>query len=295
MAVPGSVTSGLGRRYAPVSPRERPRRPDSYARRLSGIATPVLGSRLVFPKMFDRAVERLLEGDDDVLVLPDHARWYFGRALAFDLDPACLRTRISDFVREGGGPHWVGTSFLDGADWSAALLPLARSPVHREINELVAADLDFKTTPSYRKMIAGAEAGRPARRNGVPLAGRAEVDAYFRYCVELIRSIRKHGVVPRREFRNFRRRWLKHRDARPFDREGAERDIGIAVDADGQLIRHLGGKHRTAIAQALRLPTVPVEVRLVHVDWIAAEMSRTGLPAHAALLQGLALLLPERG
>ena len=289
------MTSGAGRRYSRVSPREHPRRPDSYARRLSGVVTPLFGSRLVFPRIFDRAVERLLDGDDDVLVLPEHARWYFGRALSFDVDPARLSRRISDFVRERGGPHWVGTSFLDGADWSGALLSLARSPVHREMSELVAADLEFKETQSYRNMLAGAHAARPVRRNGVTLAGRAEIDAYFRYCVELIRSMRKHGVVPRRDFGNFGRRWLKHRDARPADREGAERDIGIAINADGELIRHLGGKHRTAIAQTLRLPTVPVEVRLVHVGWIAAEMSRAGLPAHYALVQGLARLARENG
>ncbi len=282
-----AMTNISGPRYARVSPRERPRRPDSYARRLSGVATPLLGSRLVFPNMFDKAIERLLAGSDDVLVLPDHARWYFGRALNLDIDPARLTARISDFVRDQHGAHWIGTSFLDAGDWSAALRPLAGSPVHREMSELVAAGLDFRGTAAYAEMIAAAGRGRPLKRNGIRLTGPAQVDAYFGYCVDLVKSMRKHGVVPRREFRGFRKRWLKHHGARPPQLDTAERDIGVAIGAGGELVRHLGGKHRTAIAQALAMPKIPVEVRLVHIAWLAGAMERTGLPAHRALPQAL--------
>ncbi len=290
MDQPLPTSSDSGPRYVRVSPRERPRRPDLYARRLSGVATPLLGSRLLFPRIFDKAVERLLDGSDDVLVLPDHARWYFGRALNFNIDPARLTARLSDFVRDERGPHWIGTSFLDTGDWSKAVRPLARSPVHREVSELVAADLDFTKTRAYGELLAAAGRGRPARRYGVPLAGPAEVDAYFRYCVDLIRSMRKHGIVPRREFRSFRKRWFRHRDVRPPKFEGSERDIGVAIGAGGELVRHLGGKHRTAIAQAVGLHSIPIEIRLVHVGWLAGEMERTGLPAHQALGQALRAL-----
>jgi hypothetical protein len=237
--------------------------------------------------MFDSAVERLLDGADDVLVLPDHAQWYFGQALKFQIDPSRLTSRISDFVRDPHGARWIGTSFLDAAQWSGALRPLAGSPVHREMSELVAAGLDFTRTRAYGEMIAAAEEARPARRYGVPLDGRAEIDAYFRYCVDLIRSMRKHGIVPRRQFRSFRKRWLRHRETRPTKFEGSERDVGVGINRDGDLVRHLGGKHRTAIAQALRMPKMPVEIRLVHVGWLAAEMERTGLPAHLALPEAL--------
>ena len=59
--------------------------------------------------------------------------------------------------------------------------------------------------------------------------------------------------------------------------DSTERDIGVAITETGELIRHLGGKHRTAIAQALNLPTMPVEIRMVHTGWLAKQMERTGL------------------
>jgi hypothetical protein len=61
----------------------------------------------------------------------------------------------------------------------------------------------------------------------------------------------------------------------------------VAINENGELIRHLGGKHRTAIAQALKLPSLPVEIRLVHTGWLARQMERTRLPAHKALVEGV--------
>jgi hypothetical protein len=46
------------------------------------------------------------------------------------------------------------------------------------------------------------------------------------------------------------------------------------MSSDGRLLRFLGGRHRLAIAQALKVPAVPVELRLVHLDWLAAEVDR---------------------
>ena len=75
----------------------------------------------------------------------------------------------------------------------------------------------------------------------------------------------------------------------------ARRSASRTIDESGRLIRHLGGKHRTAIAQALGLKSIPVEVRLVHVRWLAQEMRRTGLPAHRALVEGIRSLASREG
>jgi hypothetical protein len=159
------------------------------------------------------------------------------------------------------------------------------SPIHREITELIGADLDFRATRAYEVLHRAAREGKPARRNGRNLASTDQIDAYFRYCMDLIESMQAHGVVPRAEFRNVR--WFKHRRVRPAAIDSVERDVGVAINRDGELIRHLGGKHRTAIAQSLKLSTIPVELRMVHVGWLTQEMGRTGLPAHLALEQWL--------
>jgi hypothetical protein len=285
---PGRPSLQAGQRYLRVSPKERPsKRTRPYIDLLFYLATPALGSRLVFPRLFNQAAARLAERAEAAEIPPHLARWYFGPVLTFEVNPAALRTRISDFVRDHDESRWIGSSFLDAADWTAALAPVERSPVHREMVELVAADLDFRKVHAYEVQVRRARAGRPARRNGITLKTVAEIDAYYRYCADLVVSIREHGALPRRKLGPLGRLWLKHRDARPPMLNSAERDIGVAVDRDGELIRHLGGKHRTAIAQALGLPSVPVEVRLVHVDWLARQTEQTGLPAHLALVKGI--------
>jgi hypothetical protein len=280
-------TLSLPVQYARVSPREHPRRNGAYGGALALAANLVLSTRLFFPRQFDEAVEALLLDAHAATIPADRARWYFRSALQINVDPARLRYRISDYVRDHRGLRWIGLSFLDGADWRAALTPLARSPVHREMTDLVAAGLDFRAIRAYRSFQHAAELGRPPKRNGIRLTSLAEIEGYFRYCVDLIESMREHGVVPRRQFSALRRFGLKHREARPLALDGAERDIGVAINADGELIRHLGGKHRTAVAQALQLPSIPVEVRLVHVGWLAQQMDTTGLPAHQAIVQAL--------
>jgi hypothetical protein len=280
-------------RYELAHPRERPRGGLSRNELPARLTAPLLGSRFLFPARFDAAVQGLLDDPTTATPLPPaHARWYFGPALTFTVDPAALQWRISDVVKDGRGFRWIGASFLDGADWSDALAPLDRSPVHREMRELVDARLDFRATRSYRVLSTLAESGKPVRRSGVTLTGPAEIDAYFRYCTDLVKSMRKHGIIPRGRLDMFRPGWLKHRAARPAAVDGAERNVGVAIDADGTVIRCLGGKHRTAVAKALGLRSMPVELRCVHVGWLAGMTERTGLPAHAALKEALRSFKP---
>lgn len=277
-------------RYQIVAPKQRPQQLASYVLSLSRLTAPLLGSRLVFPRRFDAAVAALLERPDAGGFPPAHAFWFFGRALQLWVAPHSIQRRLSDFVADHRGPRWIGSSFLDAADWSGAVLSLRKSPIHREMGQLVRADLDFRQIAAYRVLLRRAELGSPSVRNGVVLAGPAEVDAYFRYCADLAASMRQHGVVPRSELKSVRIAAAKHRAARPRLVDHAERDIGVAITETGELVRHLGGKHRTAIARVLRLPRIPVEVRFVHVRWLKGQMDRTGLPAHQALPAGLATL-----
>jgi hypothetical protein len=273
-------------RYKPAL--GHPRKRYSLSRSwLSAATSPILGSSILFPGYFDRAVERLLNDPSAMNVTPAAARWYFGQSLVFQVHPARLKRRISDFVLSAGGLRWMGTSFLDAADWSAVLAPIEKSPVHQEVTAILAAQLDFRSTRNYQRQLRSIAAGRPIARNGVRLASPAALDAYYYYCVALIKSARKHGIVPRERFGPSMTFGLKHRRARPTFVESSERNIGVAISENGELVRHLGGKHRTAIAQAMGFAAIPVELRLIHVGWLAKEMERTGLPAYRALGQFL--------
>jgi hypothetical protein len=249
-----------------------------------------VGSRFLFPQRFDRAVARLLRDPHAVDVVPEYAIWYFGPALRLEVDPARLKMRINDYVRDHSGDRWIGTSFLDAADWSNVLEPIEDSPVHRGVFSLVEAGADYHESRAFRDLTLLIKMGQPGVRNGLPLRTEADVEAYIRYCHDLIASVRKQGVVRHRPANAFYRLRIRHRDTRSVLIDASERDIGVAIGPSGEMVRHLGGKHRTAIAMALKLPRLPVEVRMVHVRWLAAEMERTGLPAHRALPAGIRML-----
>jgi len=277
-------------RYLPENSRQKPLRIAVVERLAALVTAPALGSRLVFPGRFDRAFRRLVQGDDSAIVTPEHAIWYYGSALHLDVDPLRLQHRISDWVRHPGGCRWIGASFLDSADWSAALSPLGKSPIHREMQEIVAAGGDLRDTRAYANLMKAIRLGRPSRRNNITLASVEAVEAYLKYCRDLIKSMRKRGAMRHSESRPFSRLRTKHWDARSPVYDSTERDIGVAITGDGELIRHLGGKHRTAIAQALSLPSIPVEVRMVHTGWLARQVEQMGLPAHLALANGISLI-----
>lgn len=264
--------------------------PSVSARRrfLAIAAAPLLGSRFFFPRRFDRLVEAVLADPEAAPDLPtEQAAWYFGPDLHLDVDPAHLTQRIYDYVVVPGGAKWMGRSFLDGAAWDAVLAPIAKSPIHREMCDLVAAGNNYRDTRAYRNLVRAIELGRPSRRSGRLITNIDEIEAYLRYCLDVIESVGEHGIVRHRKSGAFHRLRVKHRSARPIALDSGERDISVAIGPDGQIVRHLGGKHRTAIAQALKLPRLPVEVGLVHVHWVAAQMKRTGLPAHLALRHGV--------
>lgn len=261
------------------------------ARALAHASAPLLGARPIFPARFDQAFEAVRSEAETAAIIPEHAFRFFGDGLKLAVPASLLTHRISDWVRDGHGRmHWTGAAFLDGAVWDAAVAPVEESPVDREMRQTVAADGHFRRTRAYRGMRRRIRKGRFIRRNRVSIATIEQLDAYFEYCRDLIDSVRSNGVIRRgsSEFDSVRlTRWR----AIPAFRGTAERDIGVGITAKGELIRVLGGKHRTAIAQALDLAAVPVEVRLVHTAWLARQIERTGLPPHQALLEALPLIV----
>jgi hypothetical protein len=188
-------------------------------------------------------------------------------------------------VTDGARHIRLAGRFLDGADWSEVMSPFAAQRTYREMVDLLERGSAVSETRSYQYLLEAAAAGRPVNRNGVLLNSPALIDKYFQHYLALVESIRSDGM--RRWAEQSRQPGSPASAVRPREVEAQERDASVAIAADGQLVRFLGGRHRTAIAQALNLPTMPVEVRLVHVGWLNAVARETGLPAHEALLAGL--------
>ncbi len=242
----------------------------------------------------ERQFERRLEG-----ALADAGRrgvgFYLGgfaaqRALAGDLwidvDPAKVDKRVLHRFGHEGRVHNVRESFLGAGDWAPLLRRLDRSSTHREVTEIVQAGLDYRATSSYRRALDRARGPKPMRRNFVLLSTPDKVEAYFRQTADMCRSIQDVGVVRRSEYRRRTASAARSMVRLPWIEFG-EVDIGVAIGARGEIYRFASGKHRTAAAQALKLSSMPVEIRLVHCDWLATQMAESGLAPVAALRHGI--------
>lgn len=220
------------------------------------------------------------------------ARRALGRELWMDIDPAVLERRLEHRFRQEGRVHIIRDRCLGAGDWSPLLRRLDRSTTHREVAEIVQAGLHYRETPSYARALDRARGPKPMRRNFVRLSSPDKVEAYFRQTADMCRSIQELGLMRRSDYG---RRLSSF--ARPSVRlpwvEFGELDIGVAIGAGGELYRFASGKHRTAAAQALKLTSIPVEIRLVHADWLARHMEAGPSPL-AALRNGIATLAQAR-
>ncbi len=193
--------------------------------------------------------------------------------------------RLEHRFRQDGRAHNIRGMFVGAGDWTPLLRRLDRSTTHREVADVVEANFDYRTTSSYQTALKRAQGPKPMRRNYVGLSSPAKVEAYFRQTAEMCRSIGEVGLLRRREFGRrissfsptVRLPWI----------ELGEVDIGVAVGPSGELYRFASGKHRTAAAQALKLKSMPVEIRLVHVQWLARQMAESGLGPLASLRRGI--------
>ena len=223
------------------------------------------------------------------------ARRALGAALLVDIEPNILQDRLEHRFKQNGRRHNIRDKFLGAGDWTPLLRPIARSSTNREVAEIVQADFDYRETASYRRALERAADGNPIKRNFVTLSSPARIEAYFRQTADMCRSVKEFGVLGRRDY-GWRKASFAHPSVRRPWIEFGESEIGIAIGADGEAYRFASGKHRTAAAKALGLTSMPAEIRLVNVHWLARQMAETGLSPAAALSRGIgALKLGLRG
>lgn len=214
------------------------------------------------------------------------ARRALGDELMVDVDPNILEIRLEHRFKHNGRMCNIRDRFLGAGDWTPLLRPIARSSTNREVAEIVRAGFDYRETASYRRALERAVDGNPVRRNFVALSSPARIEAYFRQTADMCRSVKEFGVLRRRDFG-----WRKASFAHPSVRlpwiEFGESEIGIAIGPNGEAYRFASGKHRTAAAKALGLASMPVEIRLVNLHWLARQMAESGLAPASALRRGI--------
>lgn len=216
------------------------------------------------------------------------ARRALGSELLVDIDPFLLTHQLDHRIQHGGRAYSIRDSFLGAGDWRPLLHALTRSITHREIVDIVDAGYEYRDTRWYRRALARAATPRPVSRNYVGLSSPDKVDSYFRQAAEMCRSIERSGLMRRRDYGRRLSSFATPMVRLPWIELG-EVDIGIAIGPEGELYRFASGKHRTAAAQALKLTSIPVEIRMVHAGWLARHME-TGLTPLAALRNGIKAL-----
>lgn len=212
-------------------------------------------------------------GKTGLFVAFDRAVAHFGDALVTTVAPGSLAHQIRFAIGAGGR---VCDRFLIAGPWREQLFGFATQPVFEEVAEIAAHGRMPEEARPYRRFRQRLAEGNPVVRNGVRLGSAELIDAYFDYVARLVRSIRERGVVPRGGIDLGRIAELETGPVRPLAGEIFERDIGVGLGADGELFRVCSGAHRMATAIVLGLAAVPVELRLIHVEFLAKVMAQSG-------------------
>ena len=264
---------------------KRSYRRDAWRAFWFALANTPLSAAVMPPKM--RRALKTTEARSGSFALPyPLARWHYGDALVVEVDPRRLTTWLLSFAAHGEDLVVLRDFFVGSGDWSPMTRDIEATPLHREIVELFANELDIEKCPSYGKLIERLETNGPFTRNYIRLASADDVKAYFQHYVALIDSVRRQGLVRSSRlggghepsgFGGLRSRY----------HDMIETDAGVAVDRDGRLHRFRGGFHRTAVAKCLELERMPVAVKLVHAGWLRGVIAETGLPPHEAVVAGI--------
>ncbi|AWN40746.1 hypothetical protein [Methylobacterium durans] len=269
---------GLGADVAPAMP---------ASRKLTIATAPLLRPGKIGEAYFARAYRRLEAGRHQHAIRVEFAERFFARELMVDIDPKRLEHQLIDVVSTGSAALRLSHWFLDKGDWSRALFPLKASLKVAEIDAVFDYEGRLDEAPIFRDLLDRAAQGRPEERNGVPLTNPAAIQAYLEHYVALRRSIEEHGFWRRSEITAETTSRFSGTAVRRTKDERNEREVGIAIGADGTVARIVGGNHRTAIAQRLGLSRIPAQVRLVHAEWLRGWIARTCLSPARALAHGL--------
>jgi hypothetical protein len=212
---------------------------------------------------------------------------YFGEHLILRVDPATIMhvalQRDTYPGKAGLGPRYL----ISSGDWDIQQRPIRFSVHIDEIMELFEMGLEYERTSAFRTRIDRMRAGDPTRHRTHLIDTEQKVHDYYKQQLELIESIRKNGYLSRHDVMAGGHFDETQLDKAWLARERDENEIGCAVARDGELQMFRTGHHRLAIAVALKLKRIYVEVLHLHKDWVIGEMNAQQTGPAAAIMAGL--------
>lgn len=181
--------------------------------------------------------------------------------------------------------HWIDAEKLvHGLYWPAnkghlivydrvgRLYPFATHTTSIFIRELILENRRLEDTTLYKAMGRGFSRkvlieGKPVR---IPLNTRENLMIYFAKCQSLISSIQHRGLE-----------WVK------------DKNIGLAITAEGEIAHFRCGHHRLAVAQALRIAKVPIDIELVSAKFLVERVPRRRLWSSSAMVPAVDKVLRD--
>lgn len=219
----------------------------------------------VMNRLLNHSLQAFRDRTDEVnfMLPPVWLQQCLGQKLVMRIPVQAISFHMADWLQVKEDRLHTSDYFLSCGDLSSARYEIARLPVLKEVQELMASGWQFKRTTSYAKLLQAIDQGRSITRQQMKLDTEGKIQAYFQRFLELHRSVEQYGVLSNQE--------VIHQLGLQADRE-----IGIALDRDGTVIKLHGGKHRFALAVAHQLRKIPVELRMVHAQLLSDTCKKHG-------------------
>ena len=228
------------------------------------VATGLFRSERLFAWFLNRALGRSRQEQHGFFIPTAWAQACLKDRLLTEVPTWEIRQVMFDWLHVGDHRLHISDYFIGGGDWSVFLRSIEKSAIVHEAEQLIEKNLAWSETQDYRAMLQAIEHGTPLRRQQTLLDSEEAIARYFDRFQILLESIRTRGMLRPCE----------------VDRPAGglvESEIGVALNRDGSLVKLPGAQHRVAIARAIGLPRIPVEVRMIHAGLVRERSRQKGM------------------
>lgn len=218
---------------------------------------------------FNNMLEASLKDDKCFHIFFVLIKLRFKKNLIIQINPSHLKYTLKDWVKIDN-TEIVNTNhyFIGSGDWKNILFEIEKTPVFRELNELIKCDFDYKNTKLYARYVENIQNNIPSKKQHRVLDSKEAINSYFKKFIDLYDSIKTRGFLPAHHFVDFK-----------------NKEIGIAILQDGTIVKMIGAQHRVAIAKVLKIQSIPVEIRMIHKDYLNVICAKYSLNYSDAILK----------
>jgi hypothetical protein len=212
---------------------------------------PLFGNRFVFPLL----LKTCMMSKKTFCINPYLAKYYFQNKMLISVSVVKITKFMRDWIVVDDSKKHTNDYFLATGDWINITDKIEDMHVFRETNELEKYKWEYKKTKVYTNLINRMQNKNPAKKQHILLDSVEKIDAYFERFKNLHDSMVENGFMAINDFKL-------------NSISNQERNIGIAIDKDGSMIKLPGGQHRFSIALTLGIPKISVEIRMIHKEYL---------------------------